>query len=101
MLSIRLIRIGKTKQPTYRLVVMEKCKDIWADYLENLGHYNPRTKEGEFVKERIEYWISKGAQMSKTVNNLMIQKKVVDGKKKSITHISTKRKAKLAKEAKA
>lgn len=100
MLSIRLIRIGKTKQPSYRLVVMEKSKDIWANYLENLGHYNPRSKEGEFAKDRIEYWVGKGAQFSKTVNNLLITHKVIDGKKKAITHISKKRKAKLEKAAK-
>lgn len=100
MLSIRLIRIGKTKQPSYRLVVMEKSKDIWANYLENLGHYNPRSKQGEFAKDRIEYWVGKGAKLTKTVNNLLIEQKVIEGKKQTITHISKKRKAKLEKEAK-
>ncbi|HOX96731.1 MAG TPA: 30S ribosomal protein S16 [bacterium] len=98
MLTIRLIRIGKTKQPSYRLVVMEKSKDIWANYLENLGHYNPRSKEGEFAKDRIEYWVSKGAQLSKTANNLLVGKKVIEGKKSAVTHLSKKRRAKIEKE---
>jgi small subunit ribosomal protein S16 len=98
MLTIRLIRIGKTKQPSYRLVVMEKSKDIWANYLENLGHYNPRSKEGEFVKDRIEYWVSKGAQFSKSANNLLITKKVIEGKKAAVSHLSKKRRAKIEKE---
>ena len=45
MLKIRMSRFGKKKQPIYRIIVSESSKDPWGDYLENLGTYNPKTKE--------------------------------------------------------
>jgi small subunit ribosomal protein S16 len=97
MLHIRLRRIGKKKQPTYRLIVCEKAKDPYGDYLENLGTYNPRTSPSEIVlkEDRIKDWISKGAQCSDTVWNMLIDKGVVKGEKRKSIDISKKRKAKL------
>ncbi|MDF1549736.1 MAG: 30S ribosomal protein S16 [Bacteroidales bacterium] len=73
MLAIKLSRFGKKKQPTYRIVVLEKNKDPWGDYLENLGHYNPRSKEITLNAERIKYWISQGAQPSDTIHNILVK----------------------------
>lgn len=102
MLMIRLSRFGKTKQPTYRLIISEKTKDPWGDYLENLGTYNPRSNPPEikFKADRIKYWIGKGAQLSETVNNLLIDLKVIEGSKRRKVSISKKRKVKLAEKAK-
>ncbi|MFA5133499.1 MAG: 30S ribosomal protein S16 [Patescibacteria group bacterium] len=98
MLAIKLSRFGKRKQPTYRLLVLEKSKDPWGNYLENLGHYNPRSKEAVFNADRIKYWISKGAQPTDSVHNLLITKGVIEGKKIGVTKITKKRAAKLEKE---
>jgi len=83
MLAIKLARRGKKNQPFFRLIIQEKSKDPFGSFLENLGHWNPRTKKGEFHKERIVYWISKGAQPTPTVNNLLINQGVIEGKKKA------------------
>lgn len=81
MLTIRLARVGKKKQPNYRLIINEKSKDTYGDFLENLGFYNPRTKETNLKVERIKYWLSKGAQTSNTVHNLLVSKDVIKAKK--------------------
>ncbi len=81
MLTIRLSRIGKKKKPMYRLIISEKGRDPFGRSLEILGSFNPFSKELAVEQERIKYWISKGAQMSPTVNNLLIDKKIIEGRK--------------------
>jgi small subunit ribosomal protein S16 len=78
MLKIRLQRIGKKKQAHFRVSVMEHTKKPQGKYLELLGTYDPRAKKFVADKERIEYWMSKGAQISPTVNNLMVNHKMWD-----------------------
>ena len=95
MLSIRFSRTGKKKQPQYRVVVMEKTKDPWADYVEKLGHYNPKTKEIVLNKERAEYWLGQGAQATKTVHNLFVSEGIIKADKVAVTHLSDKRRAKM------
>ncbi|MBI5654987.1 30S ribosomal protein S16 [Candidatus Uhrbacteria bacterium] len=99
MIIIRLSRVGKAKQPSYRLIVSEKTKDPWGKYLENLGLYNPLAKPPtfDFKADRVKYWISKGAQASDTVWNLLVDQKIVEGAKRLKVKISKKRKEKLAK----
>lgn len=99
MLTIRLSRVGKTKQPEYRLIVSEKSKDPWGTCLETLGTYNPRREPPAiaFKTDRITYWISKGAQTSDTVRNLLIDQKVLEGAKRKKVKLSTRRKEKMAK----
>jgi small subunit ribosomal protein S16 len=100
MLTIRLTRIGKTKQPQYRFIVSEKARDPWGKALEYLGHYNPRTNPValKLDAERIKYWISKGAQCSETVWNILVDQKIVTGEKRKVVKFTAKRKEKLAKE---
>ena len=90
---IRLSRTGKSKEPHFRLIISEKTKDPWGKYLEILGYYNPRTNPAVFdvKEERIKYWISKGAQMSDTVHNMLVDKKVLTLSKRKITHTKTKK----------
>jgi small subunit ribosomal protein S16 len=103
MLTIRLSRVGKKKQPSFRLVVSEKTKDPWGKYLENLGTFNPLTKPAkiEFKLERIKYWLGRGAQTSDTVWNILLDQKIVEGAKRLKVKLSTKRKDKLAKKKQA
>lgn len=94
MLAIRLQRVGRKKQPLYRMVVSEKAKDMYGDHLEILGQYNPHKKEANLKEDRIKYWISKGAQTSPTVNNLLINNGLLDGGKAKSVRITKKRAAK-------
>lgn len=98
MLTIRLQRVGKKKMPTYRLVISEKARDTQDVYLELLGTFDPHAKENQFkpVTERIQYWISKGAQTSPTVHNLLVNAKIIKGKKEKAVYLSKKRSAKIA-----
>jgi small subunit ribosomal protein S16 len=77
MLTIRLSRVGKKKQPSYRLIVSEKSKDPWGKYLENLGNYNPLTNPATvtFKTDRIKHWLAQGAQASDTVWNLLSKRR--------------------------
>ena len=72
MLMIRLARRGARKQPYYRVVVIEKERACNGRPVEVVGTYNPRTNPAsvELKRERLEYWISKGAQMSSRVGKL-------------------------------
>ena len=99
MLTLRLSRVGKRKQPIYRLIVSEKGRDPWGKALEILGNYNPRTNPATvtFKMDRVKYWMSKGAQASDTVWNLLHDLKAVEGDKRLIVKISKRRKEKLAK----
>ncbi|MFA6537585.1 MAG: 30S ribosomal protein S16 [Patescibacteria group bacterium] len=97
MLTIRLSRIGKKNAPLFRLIAVDRHKDPWGTNLEILGNYNPKSKETNLKVERLQYWISKGAQCSNSVFNLLVTNKVLEGKKKNVSTVSDKRKEKLAK----
>jgi small subunit ribosomal protein S16 len=73
VLKIRLSRTGARKQPHYRVVVIEKERARNGRPVEVVGTYNPRTEPAsiELKRERITYWISKGAQMSDRVNKIV------------------------------
>ena len=81
MLVIRLSRMGKKKHPLFRVIISEKTKDTVGDYLELLGNYNPHTNKAELKADRIQYWLSKGAQPSGTVHNLLIDHKIISGER--------------------
>ena len=81
MLSIRLSRTGKKKHALYSLIVVEKSKDPWGDNVEKLGTYNPHTKAAELKNDRVAYWISKGAQPTPTVHNLLVNLGLIKAEK--------------------
>ncbi len=85
MLVIRLFRTGKKKQPSYKVVVTDKKHPPQGGkFVEQVGFYNPRTKEKTIHKERIQHWLSVGAQPSDTVYNILINENVITGDKKKI-----------------
>ena len=88
---IRMSRVGKKKYPTYRIVIQEKSRDPWGKALEILGNYNPHTKDFACKTERIKYWLSVGAQMSTTVNNLLIRRGIIQGKKMKAAKLNKKK----------
>jgi small subunit ribosomal protein S16 len=73
VLMIRLARFGARKQPYYRVVVIEKERARNGRPVEVVGTYNPRTHPATFdlKRERIEHWVSKGAQLSDRVRKLV------------------------------
>src|SRR4030065_2238824 len=93
MLVIRLLRTGKKNQPSFKIVVVEKEKSSTSGrYIEEVGFYNPLTKEKILKAERIKYWISVGAKPSETIYNMLISQKVIEGKKIDL-HKKSKKKA--------
>ncbi|HVP51077.1 MAG TPA: 30S ribosomal protein S16 [Terriglobales bacterium] len=70
---IRLARVGARKQPHYRIVVIEKERARNGRPVEVVGTYNPRTNPAsvELKRERVDYWVSKGARMSDTVTRIL------------------------------
>jgi small subunit ribosomal protein S16 len=83
MLMIRLQRTGRKHEPTFRLVLTDsKNGPKSGKFLEILGSHDPRHKDLTSIKgDRIKEWMSKGVQLSGTVHNLLIEKKIIDGKK--------------------
>lgn len=81
------------------MIVCEKTKDPWGDYLENLGTYNPRVQpvDIQLKKDRIQEWLAKGAQCSDTVWNLLLDQGLVKGEKRKTIEISKRRAEKLNK----
>ena len=73
MLRIRLRRTGRSKAPQYRVVVADQRAPRDGDFVEIVGHYNPRAnpKELVFKEDRVRHWLDAGAQPSETVHRLL------------------------------
>lgn len=80
MVKLRFTRLGKRNQPTFRLIAIQARTKRDGEALEYLGFYNPRTKPTTFTyeKERVQYWLSVGAQPSETVKKLLAKDKLVE-----------------------
>jgi small subunit ribosomal protein S16 len=79
VLAIRLARIGKKKQPFYRIVVIEKTRPRGGRTVEIVGTYNPLVNPADIKmnEERIRYWMGHGAQPSDTVRSFLRNQKIV------------------------
>ncbi|HNP85842.1 MAG: 30S ribosomal protein S16 [Chloroflexi bacterium SZAS-1] len=91
MVVIRLRRTGKTKQPSYRLVVSDKRSPRDGKFIEIVGHYNPIRQPKELVvkNDRVRYWLGVGAQPSDTVVRLLKQVNVLDSAGKVIAEAAS------------
>lgn len=79
---IRFQRIGRKNDPAFRMVVLPKTAGPKAGaYVDLVGTYNPKTKAFTASGERIQEWMAKGAQVSPSLMNLLIEKGVLEGKK--------------------
>ncbi|RAI15584.1 MAG: 30S ribosomal protein S16 [Candidatus Melainabacteria bacterium] len=106
MLKIRLKRLGAKKTPSYRVIVINSTTKREGRPVQELGHYNPKTKEMKLDKASALEWISKGAQPTETVQYLINncnEDGTLNYKKKTEQKLSKKAIAKLEaeKEAKA
>ncbi len=96
MLRIRFFRKGRKGQPFYKIVVTDKNNPPASGrFVEEVGFYNPHTKECEISKEKVVNWMGKGAQPSDVVHNLLVKKGIIEGKKINVVSLSKKRKEKL------
>jgi small subunit ribosomal protein S16 len=110
MLIIRLQRVGRTHEPTFRIVLTDsKFGPKSGKPVEVLGSYDARKGKGtnHVDGEKVKYWISKGAQVSETVHNFLVDQKVLTAKKinvlpknKIINAIKAKEAEEAAKKAK-
>lgn len=98
MLKIKFSRTGRKKMPFFRILVLESTKDVYGDYVENIGHFNPRSKELQLDAERAKYWISKGAQPTDRVHNILVTEGIIEEKKRNVSALGTKEKKKRKEE---
>ncbi len=81
MLAIKLQRVGKKHQPSFRVVVAEKKSNMAGPPVEDLGSYSVMTKKAHLNAERVKYWIGVGAQPTVTVHNLLVKERIIDAPK--------------------
>ena len=73
MLVIRLRRIGRKKDPHYRLVVTEHTSPVQGKFIAEVGHFHPKSKELKIHKDKLIEWLDKGAMPSNTVSKLCVR----------------------------
>lgn len=74
---IRLRRMGAKKVPFYRIVVADSRSPVKGRFVESLGWYDPRAKKVQIDKEKVLDWLQKGAQLSNSVEKLLVNYAVV------------------------
>ena len=85
MLTIRLQRVGRKNDPSFRAVLVDSKRAAKTGRVtEVLGSYDARKGTPVFREDRIRYWISQGAQVSGTVHNLLISAGIISGKKVNV-----------------
>lgn len=104
MLKLRLKRLGAKKNPSYRIIVINSTTKREGKPIEELGHYNPKSKVMQLDKAKAQDWISKGAQPTDTVAWLLKNCNddgTLNYVKKETVKLSKKAQAKAAAEAEA
>jgi small subunit ribosomal protein S16 len=73
VVKLRLMRMGKTKQPTYRIVAADARSPRNGRFIEIVGHYNPRTEPSSITvdNDKAVAWLQKGAQPTEAVEKLL------------------------------
>lgn len=84
MLMMRLKRVGRKNNPSYRIVVVDKRTSVKSNKITDLiGTYNPKGGETIINAEKARYWLAHGTQASDTVHNMLVSKKIIDAKKRN------------------
>lgn len=92
MVRIRLSRVGRRNDPSFRVVVQDSRTDPVGRHLEIVGHISPRHKTVKLEKERILHWLKQGAQATDSVHNLLVNQGIIKAPKRNVFH-PKKRKA--------
>jgi small subunit ribosomal protein S16 len=91
MLKIRLQRIGRKNDPSFRVVLTDRRNSPKSGkFLEVLGSYAAKQGNFEVKADRVKYWISKGANVSDTMHNFLVEKKIIEGKKVNVVKVVKK-----------
>ena len=90
MIIIRLQKVGKKHTATFRVVLTEKTAGPGRKYLELLGNINRKMKTASLKKDRILYWLGKGAQTSASIHNLLVSQGIISAAKKPVHKTSKK-----------
>lgn len=98
MLKIRLKRVGRSKDPYYRIVVMESSQPRSGRTKDEIGIYNPRINQFDVDKEKAEMWLKNGAQPTDTVAQYFVKAGLLKGLKRGSTKPSTEKKAEKSEE---
>jgi small subunit ribosomal protein S16 len=77
MLKLRLKKMGRKRQPSYRLVIMETHNRRDGRAIDEVGYYNPITKESSFNSEKIVKWLQDGVKPTDTVKELLKKAKIL------------------------
>ena len=84
MLMMRLQRVGRKNDPSYRIVVTDKRASTKSNKnIDLLGSYNPKLGVTEIDAAKAKHWLSMGVQPSVTVHNMLVSKKIIEAKKKN------------------
>lgn len=84
MLMMRLQRVGRKNNPTYRIVVVDKRTGPKSNKsVDHLGSYEPKQGTITINKDKAKHWLSHGVQPSDTVYNMLVSQKVIEGKKRN------------------
>lgn len=85
MLKIRLQRMGRKHEPSFRLVLTDSKNSTKSGrFKEVLGSYDPRKAVDALKPDRIKHWLSLGAHPTDTVHNLLVTHKIIDAKKRNV-----------------
>lgn len=85
MLKIRLQRVGRKHEPSFRLVLTDSKNSTKSGrFKEILGSYDPRKTTDSIKLDRVKHWLSMGASPTATVHNLLVTHKILDAKKKNV-----------------
>ncbi len=85
MLKIRLQRIGRRNRSAFRIVVIEHTRAPKSgDYIERVGSWDPNNDNVVLLEDKIKHWLSKGAQPTDTVYNLLVKNNIIEGKAKNV-----------------
>jgi small subunit ribosomal protein S16 len=97
MLMMRLKRVGRKNEPSYRVIVVDKRESVKSNnFVAQLGTYNPKSGAITIDAEAAKHWLSKGVQASGTVHNMLVTKKVIDAKKINVLPKKTAPKKEVA-----
>lgn len=99
MLKMRLQRVGRIHEPSYRLVLTDSKNSTKSGrFKEILGSYDPRKTVDLIKVDRVKYWLGQGVLLTGTVHNLFVTHKIIDEKKKNVLPKKTAPKKEVAAE---
>lgn len=85
MLKMRLQRVGRKNDPSYRVVVTDsRTGPKSGKHVDLLGSYDPKVNRVQIDADRAKDWLSKGVQASPTVHNILVGQKIIEGKKVNV-----------------